>query len=143
LVTEGSIGAPGKAVLQRGERRSRIIWPNAPPASNFQVFDNLNIETLVKHNVCAVEAVILQGVALRIGDPVKVKPYSKVSAEHSILTEKVGIIEAFEQHNARIRVSVVGNETINESIRVRERLLLNLDEIEPMRTQVLQKWGEK
>jgi hypothetical protein len=86
----------------------------------------------VKRNVSDVEAVILHGVDLRVGDRVKVKPKPQTSVEHSILTGKVGIIEAFEQYEAQIRVSIVGEETINEPVRVRDRLWLTLDEIEPI-----------
>jgi hypothetical protein len=82
----------------------------------------------VKRNVNVVEAVILKGVDLRVGDRVNVKPRTQTGLKHSDLTARVGIIEAFEQHEGQIRVSVVEEKTLNQSL----RLLLRLDEIEPI-----------
>ena len=86
----------------------------------------------MKPNVSAVEAIILHGVDLRVGSRVRVKAKPQPSVDHSVLTGKVGIIEAFEQHESRVRVSVVGDKAVNDSFRVPYRLLLTVDEIEPV-----------
>jgi hypothetical protein len=88
-------------------------------------------------NTRRVAAVILKGAELRAGDRVKIKPKHDEVFSDVALTDKIGVIEAFEQ-DAENRVHVVlvleGEPAEREAARYQsvERFLFTLDEIEPV-----------
>jgi hypothetical protein len=88
-------------------------------------------------NTRRVAAVILKGVELRAGDRVKIKPKHDEVFSVVALTDKIGVIEAFEQ-DAENRVHVLlvleGEPAEGETpwYQSGERFLFTLDEIEPV-----------
>jgi len=88
-------------------------------------------------NTRRVEAVILKGVELRAGDRVKIQPKHDEIFSNVSLTNKIGVIEAFQQDaERRIYVSLVLERDRAESgappHHLGERFLFTLDEIEPV-----------
>jgi len=82
-----------------------------------------------------VAAVILKGVELRAGDRVKIKPKHDEVFSDVALTDKIGVIEAFEQDaENRVHVTLVLEAEPAEALRYQsgERFLFTLDEIEPV-----------
>jgi hypothetical protein len=88
-------------------------------------------------NTRRVATVILKGVELRAGDRVRINPKHDEVFSDVALTDKIGVIEAFEQ-DAEDRVHVIlvleGEPAEREAPRHQsdERFLFTLDEIEPL-----------
>lgn len=86
-------------------------------------------------NTRRVVAVILKGAELRAGDRVKIKPKHEEVFSDVALTDKIGVIEAFEQDaENRVYVALVLEGEPAEAPRHHsgERFLFTLDEIEPV-----------
>jgi hypothetical protein len=88
-------------------------------------------------NTRRVAAVIVKGVELRPGDRVKIQPKHHEVFSSTVLTGKIGVIEAFEQDTeSRVHVALVlerhGAEGGAPPNQPGERFLFTLDEIEPL-----------
>jgi hypothetical protein len=88
-------------------------------------------------NTRRVEAVILKGVELRAGDKVKIQPKHDEVFPDVSLTDKIGVIAAFEQDaENRVYIALVleggPSETGVLPLHPGERFLFTLDEIEPL-----------
>ena len=86
-------------------------------------------------NTRRVAAVILEGVELRAGDRVKIKPKHEEVFSDVALSDKIGVIEAFEQDaENRVHVALVLEGQPAEAARQHsgDRFLFTLDEIEPV-----------
>jgi hypothetical protein len=88
-------------------------------------------------NTRRVAAVILKGVELRAGDRVKIKPKHDEVFSAVSLTDKIGVIEAFEQDTEnRVHVALVLEAEPTEAgaprFQAGERFLFTLEEIEPV-----------